>query len=79
MSNATLTPARRDADVKRLDDLIAALRHVQTHPDDLVLEHLHSARIYLLGAMPEEYDLSLRNARQSLRLVAEAALSGSRR
>ena len=74
MSNATLTPARRDADVKRLDDLIAALRHAQTDPDDLVMEHLHSARTYLLGAMPEEYDLSLRIARQSLDLVAEKPL-----
>ena len=39
-----------------------------------LLEHLHSARIYLLGAMPEEYLLSIESARQALDVVPDSKL-----
>jgi hypothetical protein len=71
MPYATLGPAQRDADLQRLDDLLAALGHTQENRDDLLIEHLHSARTYLLGAMPEEYALSLQNARDNSSLVRD--------
>jgi hypothetical protein len=74
MPHATLGPAQRDADVQRLDELLAALGHSQENRDDLLIEHLQSARTYLLGAMPEEYALSLQNARDNLSLVRDATL-----
>ena len=71
MQHATLGPAQRDADVQRLDELIVELGRSQENRDDLSIEHLRSARTYLLGAMPEEYALSLQNARESLSLVRD--------
>jgi hypothetical protein len=73
MPHATLGPAQRDADSQRLDELIAALGHSQENRDDLLIQHLQSARAYLLGAMPEEYALSLQHARESLSLVRDQA------
>lgn len=66
MAHATLGPAQRDADLECLDELIKELGRSQENPDDLLIQHLQSARSYLLGAMPEEYALSLRNAKESL-------------
>jgi hypothetical protein len=71
MAHATLGPAQRDADLQRLDGLIQELGHSQENQDDLLIQHLQSARTYLLGAMPEEYALSLRNAEESLSVVRE--------
>jgi hypothetical protein len=73
MPHATLAAAQRDADSQRLDELIAALGRSQENRDDLVIQHLQSARTYLLGAMPEEYALSLQHARESLSLVRDEA------
>jgi len=71
MPHATLGPAQRDADLQRLDEVIADLGHSQQNRDDLLIEHLQSARAYLLGAMPEEYTLCLQNARDNLSLVRD--------
>ena len=71
MQHATLGPAQRDADVQRLDELITGLRHSQENPDDLLIQHLQSARTYLLGAMPEEYAPSLQSARENLSLIGD--------
>lgn len=71
MPHATLGPEHRDADLQRLDELIAELGHSQQNRDDLLIEHLQSARNYLLGAMPEEYALSLQNAKDNLSLVRD--------
>ena len=73
MPHATLAAAQRDADSQRLDELIGALGHSQENRDDLLIQHLQSARAYLLGAMPEEYALSLQNARESLSFVRDEA------
>ena len=55
MRHSTLNPAEREADLARLDQMIAVLE-----PADAALlkEHLQSARQYLLGAMPEEFGQS---------------------
>jgi len=71
MPHATLGPAQRDADLQRLDEVIADLGHSQEDRDDLLIQHLQSARTYLLGAMPEEYALGLRSACENLSLVRD--------
>jgi len=53
-----------EAALERLDHLIAEVTHSQDSQTDLLLEHLRSARVCLLGAMPKEYRFSLMEARQ---------------
>ncbi len=72
MRHATLSPAKREANISRLDQMIASLKPLR-EPNPL-LEHLHSARIYLLGAMPDEYLLSIEAARQALDVVLNRKL-----
>ena len=52
--------------------MIAAL--VRSRQADLLMEHLHSARTYLLGAMPEEYLTSLESAKSTLKQVPDSHL-----
>ncbi len=52
--------------------MIAALEPLR-EPNPL-LEHLHSARVYLLGAMPEEYLVSIESAKQALEAVPDGKL-----
>ncbi len=52
--------------------MIAALDPLR-EPNPL-LEHLHSARVYLLGAMPDEYLLSIESAKQALDVVPDSKL-----
>lgn len=68
MRHSTLNPAKREADLGRLDQMIAALEPGDT---DLLKEHLQSARQYLLGAMPEEYLVNLEWARTALAAVPD--------
>ena len=70
MHQATLSPAKREANLARLDQMIAELARFRD-PSPL-MEHLHSARIYLLGAMPEEYLLSIESAKQVLHVVPDS-------
>ncbi len=72
MRHATLSPAKREANITRLDQMIAELEHF-LEPNPL-MEHLHSARVYLMGAMPDEYLLSIESARQALNLVPDNKL-----
>jgi hypothetical protein len=51
MHHSTLGPAETEADLARLDKMIATLKDGDA---DLLKEHLQSARQYLLGAMTEE-------------------------
>jgi hypothetical protein len=46
-------------DVARIEEFIHDLKNVSGPPSDPMLEHLEAARFYLLGAMPQEYQLSL--------------------
>ena len=52
--------------------MIAALEPLR-EPNPL-LEHLHSARVYLLGAMPEEYLLSIESAKRALAAMPDSKL-----
>jgi hypothetical protein len=72
MRRATLSPAKREANITRLDQMLAALEPLR-QPNPL-LEHLHSARVYLLGAMPDEYLLSIESAKQALDVVPDSKL-----
>jgi len=55
--------------------MIAALEPLR-EPNPL-LEHLHSARVYLLGAMPDEYLLSIESAKQVLDVLPDGNLRSS--
>jgi hypothetical protein len=48
-----------------LDELIAFVGGLNSQEAALLMEHLHSARIYLLGAMPDEYAASLQSAKEA--------------
>src|SRR5438552_18744476 len=59
MGHAVLSASLSEVALARLDHLIAEIAHVRDRQADLLLEHLQSARVYLLGAMPDEYEFSL--------------------
>ncbi len=50
----------------RMDELIHDLDAPLDTPQGLMREHLTAARSYLLGSMPEEYQLTLELARETL-------------
>src|SRR4051812_27867296 len=54
----------RDASLARLDDLMAVVASSPNAKSTLLLEHLRTARTYLLGAMLDEYEFSLVNAKE---------------
>jgi len=64
MGHAAPTASLTQVALARLDHLIDEVKHAQGTQTDLLLEHLQGARIYLLGAMPEEYEFSLLEARR---------------
>ena len=72
MPHTTLSLKDREIDRKRLDDMIATLE--RSTQCDLLIEHLHSARTYLLGAMPEEFLASLESAKWALRTIRDGNL-----
>jgi hypothetical protein len=75
MRQSTLSPAERETNLTRIDQMIAALEPLpEANP---LMEHLHSARVYLLGAMPEEYLLSIESAKQALGVVPDRDLRKS--
>ena len=59
MSHSALSAPLSHADLARIDRLIAEVAKSHDVQTDLLVEHLQSARIYLLGAMPDEYEFSL--------------------
>jgi hypothetical protein len=68
MGHSPLEPAERDADLARLDEMIAAL---EPGDADLLKERLQSARQYLLGGMVEEYLVNLEWAKTALDTVPD--------
>jgi hypothetical protein len=74
MRRAALNGSLREIALARLDRLIAEVKHFPAGQSDLLLEHLQSARIYLLGAMPHEYEFSLLAAKQTGVTLTDAAL-----
>jgi hypothetical protein len=73
MRHSTLNPAEREADLARLDEMIAPL---EPGDADVLKEHLKTARQYLLGAMPEEYLVNLAWARTALDTVPDGEIRG---
>jgi hypothetical protein len=72
MRHPTLSPAARDADLGRLDDIIAELESFGE--SGLLKEHLRSARQYLSGAMPEEYLVNLESPRRAVDTIPDGNL-----
>jgi hypothetical protein len=72
MRHPTLSPAARDADLGRLDDIIAELESFGE--SGLLREHLRSARQYLSGAMAEEYLANLERARRVVDSISDGNL-----
>jgi len=65
--------------LKRLDEMIFNLggANISTHspgPSGLLLEHLRVARTSLLGGMHGEYDLSLKQAKESIACISGNSL-----
>ena len=73
MGHAVPSASLTEVALTRLDHLIGEIKHAHSTQMDLLLEHLQSARIYLLGAMPDEYEFNLREARQLVRQVRASA------
>jgi hypothetical protein len=59
-----------ESTVSHLDEAINELSDPSESQCELLREHLESARIDLLGEMPEEYALSLRLALDALNCIA---------
>ena len=53
-------------DVTRIEELLRGLDGASDTPNGYMREHLEEARFYLLGSMPQEYQLNLKLARQLL-------------
>ena len=62
-----------EANSNYLEMLLSDLS-TQTENCDLLREHLESARTYLLGAMPAEYQFSLSMAREASNCVSDPRL-----
>src|SRR3982074_2777883 len=65
MPQPALSRAHLESELRRLDELIAFVGGLNSEETALLMEHLHSARIYLLGAMPDEYAASLQAAKEA--------------
>ena len=76
MLHATLSSAETKIDQSLLDGITAALEC--SGRTVLLIEHLHSARTYLLGAMPEEYLGSLESAKRASNAVSDGSPPGVR-
>jgi hypothetical protein len=70
--HATLSLEEAKVDQAVLDGMISALEC--SGRNALLIEHLHSARTYLLGAMPEEYLASLESAKRASNTVPDGNL-----
>ena len=61
-------------DLAQLDELLEELSGETEAQCELLREHLETARVYLVGAMPTEYALNLTLAREVLNCVADQNL-----
>ena len=63
-----------DRNLEILDKLIADLAEQPASQCELLREHLDTARSFLLGAMPHEYQLNLRLAEEVLNCTTDQNL-----
>jgi hypothetical protein len=66
-------PAER-GELARIDELIAGLDVQLDTPQGLMREHLTAARSYLIGAMPDEYRMTLDMAKEYLSQIEDVGL-----
>jgi hypothetical protein len=66
-------PAERE-ELARLDQVIGELDVRLDTPQGLMREHLTAARSYLIGAMPEEYRMTLDMAKEYLSQIEDVRL-----
>src|SRR5579862_2268786 len=74
MGHSALTIPLTQVDLARLDRLLAEITCFHDPQTDLLVEHLQSARIYLLGAMPDEYEFGLIAAKNSAAELSNISL-----
>jgi hypothetical protein len=63
-----------DEELARLDELIRDLDAPLGTPEGYMREHLTEARSYLLGSMPEEYQMTLELAKETLTEIKQPQL-----
>jgi hypothetical protein len=63
-----------DEEVARIDELIRDLDAPLGTPEGYMREHLTAARSYLLGSMPEEYQMTLELAKETLPEIEQPQL-----
>ena len=61
-------------EVTRIEELINALDVRLDTPQGLMREHLMAARSYLIGAMPEEYRMTVGMAKQYLSQIEDTKM-----
>jgi len=74
MSHSTLSGPLCQADLARIDRLLTEVMQSHDAQTDLLIEHLQSARVYLLGAMPDEYEFSLVTAKNVAAAMVNTSL-----
>ncbi|MEO8100026.1 MAG: hypothetical protein ABI811_20165 [Acidobacteriota bacterium] len=65
MALLVLNAEQTTLDIARMDEILGTLDLYRKEDVALIREHLQGARTYLLGAMPNEYIASLRDARSA--------------
>jgi hypothetical protein len=63
-----------DEELARIDELIRDLDAPLGTPEGYMREHLTEARSYLLGSMPEEYQMTLELAKETLTEIEQPQL-----
>jgi hypothetical protein len=67
-------PVVTDARLSVFDELLHVLEDAPASQQaSSAAEHAEGARVYLLGAMPEEYELNLKMLRESVNEIPDAA------
>jgi hypothetical protein len=65
---------RLKEELARMDELMRELDAPLGTPQGYMREHLTAARSYLLGSMPEEYQVTLEMAKDTLSEIDDAGL-----
>ena len=76
MLHSTLSGPQKEEALATLDHLMANVAQFHDDPSNLLREHLQSARVYLLGGMPEEYGFSLATAKETAAELTDATEQG---
>lgn len=74
MARTVLSAPLQEQALARIDHLIHKVTQLSDGQKDLLLEHLQGARTYLLGAMPDEYELNLGAAKEAAAGMTDASL-----